>query len=210
MSSIIGYKWIQDNWESSRGNETPWKMGVWKEIDGEIKLCSHGYHACRSIYQSLGYIYGNRLVMIEAEGIQEETDKFVAQRMRVVSEIPSNEIMIEFAIACTKNVLYLYEKQYPDDDRPRKAIDAADAARAAANTAAAAAACATDCAVVYAAACAADAAAAANTAAAAAYAAADAAAACAAAAAAAARNHEIEWQKRKLEQISNKYIEMRH
>jgi len=55
---------------------------------------------------------------------------------------------IRFAVYCAKDVLPIYEAEYPDDDRPRKAIEAAeaciadntqknrDAARAAADAAA--------------------------------------------------------------------------
>ena len=222
---ITGYKWISDDWTSRNGNDTPWVMGVWKETIGELKLCQHGYHACHTALQSLGYIYGNRLVVVEAEGdILEDRDKFVARIMRVIKELPAKDILVEFAIACAKNVLYLYEGKYPTDYRPRRAIEAAAAAAYAAYAAAAAAAdaSATD-AAAYAAAAAADAADASATdaaahAAAAAAAAADASAtaaadaadaaayaAAAAAAAAAARIKERKWQEQKLAQIINKY-----
>ena len=56
------------------------------------------------------------------------------------------EIAVKFAIACAERVLPIFEERFPDDDRPRKAIqtakkgtaraaDAADAATAAAQDA---------------------------------------------------------------------------
>lgn len=33
------------------------------------------------------------------------------------------EVGIEFALMCTESVLYIFEKKYPDDNRPRKAVD---------------------------------------------------------------------------------------
>jgi hypothetical protein len=38
---------------------------------------------------------------------------------------PSENILIEFACRCAEHVLHFYEDKYPDDKRPRKAIEAA-------------------------------------------------------------------------------------
>ena len=38
---------------------------------------------------------------------------------------PSENILIEFACRCSERVLHIYEDKYPDDKRPRKAIEAA-------------------------------------------------------------------------------------
>ena len=40
---------------------------------------------------------------------------------------PSKDIQIEFACRCAEHVLHFYEDKYPNDDRPRKAIEAARA-----------------------------------------------------------------------------------
>jgi len=87
------------------------------------------------------------------------------------------QLSVRLAIFCAERVLHLFEEKYPDDDRPRKAIEAAKSGNAAAADANAANAAAAN-AAAYAAA-------AANAAAAAAAYAADAANAAAAAAAAA-------------------------
>ena len=187
MPPITGYKWIRDDWNSCKGSDTPWEIGVWKEASGELKLCENGYHACRTAYQSLEYIYDNCLVIVEAEDLQDSDNKFVARRMRVIAELPTKEIMVKFAIACAKHVLYLYERKFTSDDRPRKAIDAAaDAAAHGAYAAAYAAADDDD-----------DAAAAAASNAA--WAAADASDGCI---------KEKKWQEQKFAQIVNKYQEL--
>lgn len=196
MNIITGYKWIRDDYRSSQGSEAPWEFGVWKDVRGDLELCQNGYHACRNPLHSLNYIYGNsRFVLVEAEDILYGADKFVARRMKLVKEIrPANEIMVRFAIACAKNVLYLFEQQFPADDRPRIAVYAAETAEVtAADYAARAAVYAAD----YAARTAARAAArtAARTAVYAAHAAVYAAAYAAAYAA------ERKWQERKLRQI---------
>ncbi|MFA7214384.1 MAG: putative immunity protein [Candidatus Cloacimonadaceae bacterium] len=40
---------------------------------------------------------------------------------------PSENIQIEFACRCAEHVLHFYEDKYPDDNRPRKAIEKARA-----------------------------------------------------------------------------------
>ena len=35
------------------------------------------------------------------------------------------ELVVEFACQCAERVLHIFEEQFPDDDRPRKAIEAA-------------------------------------------------------------------------------------
>ncbi|MGB4222665.1 MAG: putative immunity protein, partial [Syntrophorhabdus sp.] len=34
-------------------------------------------------------------------------------------------VQVQFAVLCAESVLHIYENQYPDDNRPRKAIEAA-------------------------------------------------------------------------------------
>jgi hypothetical protein len=137
-------------------------------------------------------------------------DKVAFSSARLVSQVGTltQIIAVQWAAECAKRVLRHYEDRYPEDKRPREAIQAAlkwakDPTEANRNAAATAAA---DAAAAYAAAAAAYAAAyAAATATAyaayAAYAAANAAAAAnayAAAAAAAAREKEREWQSDRL------------
>lgn len=38
---------------------------------------------------------------------------------------PSEDILIEFACRCAEHVLHIFEDKYPDDKRPRQAIEAA-------------------------------------------------------------------------------------
>jgi hypothetical protein len=54
-------------------------------------------------------------------------DKVVARRARVTEKIEAwNERTSRlFAADCAERVLYLYEQEYPNDDRPRAAIQAA-------------------------------------------------------------------------------------
>ena len=126
MNIIKGYKFIQNDMKSQAGG-TKWRKNIWKKHKGKIELCNSGFHACRTPFESLQYVYGGRWFIIEAKGefLEDKRDKFVASEMRLVKELPIKPILVEFAIKCAKRCLKNFEKQYPDDDRPRKAIIAA-------------------------------------------------------------------------------------
>ena len=115
----------------------------------------HEYGACTEGYAKLVRFLGGVAKygkdtpipldkIIESNGLQDTIWTF-----RATIE-PSEDLLIEFACRCAEHVLHFYEDKYPDDKRPRKAIEAArvciidkssaagDAARAAARAAGAA------------------------------------------------------------------------
>ncbi len=127
MKKIKGYKFIQKNMKSQRGN-LKWKVGEWIKHEGEIELCNEGLHACRTALQSLSYVYGDKWFIVEAKGKfkEEKGDKFVCSEMRLVKELPINKIVKLFAIRCAKRCLKHYEKEYPNDKRVFAAIEGAE------------------------------------------------------------------------------------
>ncbi len=127
MKKIKGYKFIQKNMKSQRGN-IKWKVGEWNKHEGNIELCEEGLHACRTALQSLDYVYGDKWFMVEARGRLEEEkgDKFVCSEMRLVKELPIDKILKLFAIRCAKRCLKNYEKEYPNDKRVFEAIEGAE------------------------------------------------------------------------------------
>ena len=177
----------------------------------ESEACASGY---RKLAEFLGGVdkYGENKpiplsTVLESNGLN---DTLWAFRCLVESPEESQKLLVEFACRCAEHVLINYEKLYPDDKRPRLAIEAARAftegrgtARAAADAAYAAHAAYAACAAAYAACAAAYTA---RAAADAAYAAAHAAcaAAYAARAAYAADAAEKEWQKNTLLALLNK------
>ena len=91
---------------------------------------AHKHRACfesyRKMADALGGIkeYGEDTPIpldkiLEVCGIQ---DTIWALRCTIE---PSKNIPIEFACRCAEHILYFYEDKYPDDKRPRRAIEAA-------------------------------------------------------------------------------------
>ena len=69
------------------------------------------------------------------EGRQKLLD--LAPRL-IGTNIGGNDLSVKLAIFCARSVLHIFEDQYPEDDRPRRAIEAAESRdRAATATAAA-------------------------------------------------------------------------
>ena len=89
----------------------------------ESGACTEGY---RKLAKSLGGVdkYGANTPIpldeiIESNGIQD-----TIWTLRCTIE-PSENLLIEFACLCAGHVLHFYEDKYPDDKRPRLAIEAA-------------------------------------------------------------------------------------
>ena len=88
----------------------------------------HEHHACTEGYQklarSLGGVneYGKDTLIpldkiIESNGLQD-----TIWSLRATTESSEN-LLIEFACRCAEHVLHFYEDKYPDDKRPRRAIE---------------------------------------------------------------------------------------
>ena len=206
------YKVLNTDGSCYHGGSGVWPENEWMPPLNKSKLapCEYGYHILEE--QDIIYWLGPAIAPIELPPdvtITRHENKLVVDQARRLPFLATWNPQAQrlFAADCAEHVLHIFESKYPNDDRPRKAIEAARQPDAAARTAAADAAAHAADAAAYAAAYAARAAArAAADAAAAAYAAAYAARAAADAAAyAAARTaaDERQWQTTRLMEYLN-------
>jgi len=105
-----------------------WTPGEWMpEIEGPLVECENGYHL--ATLEQLTQWLNERIFIAEVDGeIVESSDKgkWVARKVRLVRETEWDERTARlFACDCAEHVLYLYERDYPDDNRPRHAIEVA-------------------------------------------------------------------------------------
>ena len=122
---VKGYRFVTNDLRSKHG-AVRWRVGEWQHVGGELSLCNLGFHACKEPTDSLEYVFGERWFSVEAKGtFLFGDDKFCCSDMRLVKEIPVTVIK-RWAVECAKHVLPIYEKHYPNDNRPREAIDAAE------------------------------------------------------------------------------------
>ena len=121
------YKFIRSGYKSDNGNHK-WKVGEWYECDGDVDMCHNGFHCSKGIYQAFSYVQGEILAEVEVKGKHEsQIDKEVWQKMRVVKTYRWNKKdSVLFSIYCARLCLKNFEKEFPDDKRPREAIEAAE------------------------------------------------------------------------------------
>ena len=149
------FKVTDPDGEAWHGGRLDWplprngKPGRWVKVDGLLVPCRNGLHLCRA--KDLFGWFGPAVWEAEAgrERIVHEDSKVVVRRARLVRRLCWDDRVARlFAADCAERVLPIFERERPDDDRPRRAIEAArfaggkidDAARDAAWDAAGAAA----------------------------------------------------------------------
>jgi len=86
-----------------------------------------GLNASQRIIDAMTYVPCEILAKVEVGGeIIKGNDKWTCEKMRVVEAYKwTDEESVRLAVFSAELVIDLYEKQYPQDDRPRKAIQAA-------------------------------------------------------------------------------------
>ena len=111
----------------SNHGDTVWRIGEWQHCDGEIKACHNGFHCSKKIYEAFSYVKGNVLAKVEVKGIHDdEGDKSAYSDMRIIEAYKwTKKDSVALAIFSAELCLDKFEKSYPDDKRPREAIDAA-------------------------------------------------------------------------------------
>ena len=96
------------------------------KVMGELEPCVNGYHICRP--QDLVSWLNEAIFEVEYKGkMVEDDDKCVVREARLLRRIETwdEKSARLFAADCAERVLPIYEKEYPNEDAPRKAIQAA-------------------------------------------------------------------------------------
>ena len=127
------YKVLGPGGVSCHGGNARWSLphdgqpGDWMpEIKGKLVACNNGYHLCRR--EDLILWINEEIYEAEYEGeIVESDEKVVVRKCRLLSRftIWNKKTIRLFAADCAEHVLPIYEKSYPDDQRPRLAIQSA-------------------------------------------------------------------------------------
>jgi len=133
MRIIKAYKTVTVDLKSGHGNVS-WVIGEWKKHEGDLKLCECGFHASKHPYDAaLVFNQGSRLFEVEARGTivnSDNKDKFVSSEMRLVKEIVTDaefrKVCVRFGVWNAKQVLPIFEKNSPGDNRVRNLIEVLD------------------------------------------------------------------------------------
>lgn len=127
------YKVLNADGNPFHGGSGRWHLpaddgpGEWMPtIKGELVPCKNGYHLCRK--QDLIYWLGPAIFEAEARGERVDADnKVVVREARLLRRVDTwNERTARlFACDCAERVLPIYEREHPNDKRPRQAIKTA-------------------------------------------------------------------------------------
>ena len=121
------YKSFRADFKNEYGN-IQWKLNEWVHQDGVIIACKNGLHASKRVIEAIQYVNCEILAEVEVKGKSDlsENDKECWSDMRIIKAYKwEKEDSVKLAIFAAELVIDNYEKEYPNDDRPRKAIEAA-------------------------------------------------------------------------------------
>jgi hypothetical protein len=125
------YKWLLTGRKPAHGGHGVWPRKAWLEVKPPIIPCEHGLHVCE-VRDLTEWIPEKNGVLWEVEvhpdaEVVRHTQKSVVSKARLVRVVGrcSDRKLRLFACDCAERVLPLYEKKYPDDPRPRTAIETA-------------------------------------------------------------------------------------
>jgi len=124
----LAIKFLTAEGRGPRSNFKWPRPGEWVEAEGELSACHNGVHAA-TLAQALAWCNASAW-LIELDGeIIEADDKLCARRGRLVRRLDAWDERSARLLAadCAERVLPIFERECPDDARPRKAIEAARA-----------------------------------------------------------------------------------
>jgi len=122
------YKFLWKDNKSYFGDHK-WKLNKWYKVKTPLEMCKHGFHCSELIQDALYWVRGCILAKVEVKGESiVGDDKQCWSQMRIVKTWPWTKIEnVKLAIFAARLVLHKFEEAYPNDARPRKAIEAAEA-----------------------------------------------------------------------------------
>ena len=102
------------------------KKGVWYKEDN-ISMCNRGFHASENIIDAMSCVGCGWIAKVQVRGKSEkQEDKQCWSEMKILEWYKwTKKDSLRLAIFSAEQVLSNFEKEYPEDKRPREAIEAA-------------------------------------------------------------------------------------
>ncbi len=130
MTELL-FKVLDKNARSCNGGRGEWhkprgRPGKWMPpIEGDLEPCANGYHLCRR--DDLLDWLGPTIWLAEYKGDRvNDDDKIVVRQARLIRKLNWDaRIARHFAADCAWRSLKFFEKEHPNDKRPREYINVA-------------------------------------------------------------------------------------
>ena len=112
---------------TSANGKIDWKIGEWQTAEIPLDMCKNGFHASKNVIDAMGYVPAEIIARVEVDGAHEEQeDKQCWEKMRIIeARIWEKADSVALAIFAAELVLENFERVFPEDKRPRLAIEAA-------------------------------------------------------------------------------------
>ena len=113
--------------EDRQPNGFKFKLGKWYKHEGELEICKAGFHASKNFIDVFGFVipYWVAKVAVRGKSII-QNDKECWEEMKIVKWVKwTKKDSVSLAVFAAELVLNIYENKYPNDLRPRQAIEAA-------------------------------------------------------------------------------------
>ena len=130
MTKQLGYHFLREDMTSPNAPGEVWTVGQKRTLSGgTIEPCERGYHASPTLWAALTYAPGPIACLVELSGKTVPhgvpVDKYAARSRKLIAAVNIDRGLRYFAADCAEHVLWIYERDYPNDQRPRNAIQAA-------------------------------------------------------------------------------------
>jgi hypothetical protein len=104
-----------------------WTIGKWESLSNPPTEKCVGFNASERIVRAMSYVPMEVLARVEVDGvIIRDADKWTCEKMRILEAWEwTEEESVCLSIFAAELVLPKFEEAFPDDARPRKAIEAA-------------------------------------------------------------------------------------
>ena len=118
------YKFVRTGLKSNH-DDSQWEIGKWRKT--ECKEICVGFNCSNRVIDALKYVKGEILCEVAAKGKHfTDNDKSTWESMKIVKAWHWKQAdSVAMAIFSAELVIDVFEKKYPDDKRPRQAIEAA-------------------------------------------------------------------------------------
>ena len=119
------WKFLREGMKSQNGS-CVWVKGEWKHEESP-NMCRRGFHCSRKISDAFSYVHGEILAKVKVKGKSEtQDDKDCWTDMCVIETLKwQKRDSVALAIYAAELCIGKFEEKYPDDKRPRQAIEAA-------------------------------------------------------------------------------------
>jgi len=125
---VKAYHFLREDMTAGSGNEPPWTVGETRRMNGKLSLCERGYHSSPTPADALRYPLGPILCLVEvSEPVMRDKTKQVSASRTLLKAVDVLRTLHEQACRIARDVLPIWERRYPQDMRPRRAIEAKEA-----------------------------------------------------------------------------------